>query len=289
MRVYFEAARPRTLVAGVVPVLAGTAAAAHFIAWRFACALIAAVAVQVAVNYANDYFDFVHGVDTHDRLGPRRLTASGLISPARMQLATALALGVASVPGLALAWVLGPQVIVVGLLCFAAALGYSGGPKPFASLGLGEVFVFVFFGLVGTVGSAYVQTRQILGLAVAVSIPVGFLAAAILLVNNIRDVDTDGAAGKRTLAVRIGRDRAVTLFGGLLVGAFVVTAGTAALLQAWGALAGLGAIPLAVGPIRLVNTRRDGAGLIQALGGTARLQLAFGGLLAAGLWIASAR
>jgi 1,4-dihydroxy-2-naphthoate octaprenyltransferase len=289
VRVYVEAARPKTLVAGVVPVLAGTAAAAHFIAWRFVSALIAAVAVQVAVNYANDYFDFVRGVDTHDRLGPRRLTASGLISPARMRLATALALGVASVPGLALAWVLGPQVIVVGLLCFAAALGYSGGPKPFASLGLGEVFVFVFFGLVGTVGAAYVQTRQILALAVAVSIPVGFLAAAILLVNNIRDVDTDAAAGKRTLAVRVGRERAVAVFAGLLVGAFVAIAGTAALLGAWGPLPALAAIPLAVRPIRLVNGRRDGPGLIQALVGTARLQLVFGGLLAAGLWIASVR
>lgn len=273
----------------MVPVLVGTAAAAHFIAWRFACALVAAVAVQIAVNYANDYFDAVRGVDTHDRLGPRRLTASGLVSPARMQLATGLALAVASVPGLALAWALGPQVIVVGLFCFAAALGYSGGPRPFASLGLGEVFVFVFFGLVGTVGAAYVQTRHLLGLAGAVSVPVGFLAAAILLANNIRDIDTDGAAGKRTLAVRIGRPRAVQLYVALLAGSFLLSLATALAWRTWGPLLSLLAVPLAIKPVRVVLTRRDGPGLIQALVGTARLQLAFGALLTIGLWVAPGR
>lgn len=288
MRVFVEAARPKTLGAGVVPVLVGTAAAHHFIAWRFGCALVAAVAVQIAVNYANDYFDAVRGVDTHERLGPRRLTASGLVSPAKMRLATGLALAVASVPGLALAWALGPQVIVVGLFCFAAALGYSGGPRPFASLGLGEVFVFAFFGLVGTVGAAYVQTSHLMGLAVALSVPVGFLAAAILLANNIRDVDTDATAGKRTLAVRIGRQRAVTLYAGLMIGAFVVAVGTAAAYWTWGPLVTLVAAPLVVKPIALVRTRRDGPGLIRALVGTARVQLAFGGLLAVGVWAAFA-
>ena len=211
------------------------------------------------------------------------MTAAGLVTPAQMRLAVALALVVASVPGLALAAVLGPQVIVVGALSFAAALGYSGGPRPFGAIGLGEVFVFVFFGLVGTVGAAYVQTHRTSGLAVAASVPVGALAAAILLANNIRDVDTDGAAGKRTLAVRIGRDRARDLYAGLVMVAFVATAGMAPAFRTPGALLGLAALPLAVAPVRLVRTRVDGPGLIRALVGTARLQLVFGALLAVGL------
>ena len=220
---FWEAARPKTLGAGVVCVLVGTAAAGSFIAWRFVAAMVASVAVQVAVNYANDYFDAVKGVDTVQRTGPRRITSAGLVTPGQMRLATGVALGVASVPGLALAAALGPQVIVVGLFCFAAALGYSGGPRPFASLGLGEVFVFVFFGIVGTVGAAYVQTGHLSSLAFAVAVPVGALASALLLANNIRDIDTDAAAGKATLAVRIGRERARAVFGGLFAAAFAGT------------------------------------------------------------------
>src|SRR6266480_2638174 len=208
---FWEAARPKTLGAGVVCVLVGTAAAGSFIAWRFVAAMVASVAVQVAVNYANDYFDAVKGVDTVHRTGPRRVTSAGLVTPGQMRLATGVALGVASVPGLAL----------------AAALGYSGGPKPFASLGLGEVFVFVFFGIVGTVGAAYVQTGHLTALAFAVAVPVGALASALLLANNIRDIDTDAAAGKATMAVRIGREPARAVFGGLFAVAFAATAATA--------------------------------------------------------------
>ena len=284
-RAFVEAARPKTLGAGVVCVLVGTAAAGRFIAWRFAAALLAAVAVQVAVNYANDYFDGVKGVDTGDRLGPRRLVAAGIVSPGQMRLATGIALGVASVPGLALAAAIGPQVIVVGALSFAAALGYSGGPKPFASLGLGEVFVFVFFGLVGTIGSAYVQTEKILARASVAAVPVGLLAAALLLVNNIRDIDTDAAAGKRTLAVRVGRQAARALYAGIVVGALAITAGAALGFRRWGILVALAAAPLARAPVGLVRTRTDGRGLIQALVATARLQTAYGVLLTAGLWI----
>ncbi|HEU5001191.1 MAG TPA: 1,4-dihydroxy-2-naphthoate polyprenyltransferase [Actinomycetota bacterium] len=284
-RAFVEAARPKTLGAGVVCVLVGTAAAGRFIAWRFFAALVAAVAVQIAVNYANDYFDGVKGVDTHTRLGPRRLVAAGVVSPNAMRLATGVALAVASVPGLALAARIGPQVIVVGLLSFAAALGYSGGPKPLASLGLGEVFVFVFFGLVGTIGSAYVQTEKILARASVAAVPVGLLAAALLLVNNIRDVDTDAAAGKATLAVRVGRRRAQALYTGIVAGAFAITAGAALGFRAWGILIGLLAAPLALKPLRLVRTRTDGPGLIQALVATARLQTVYGGLLTIGLWI----
>jgi 1,4-dihydroxy-2-naphthoate octaprenyltransferase len=281
---FWEAARPKTLGAGVVCVLVGTAAAGRFIAWRFAAAMLASVAVQVAVNYANDYFDAVKGVDTVHRMGPRRVTAAGLVSPGQMRLATGVALGVASVPGLALAAAIGPQVIVVGLLCFAAALGYSGGPRPFASLGLGEVFVFVFFGIVGTVGSAYVQTRHLTALAFAVAVPVGVLAAAILMANNIRDIDTDAAAGKRTMAVRIGREAATAVFAGMFVVAFAGVGAIALGFRRAGPLLALAALPLSVAPLRLVTTRLDGPGLIRALVGTARLQLVFGVLLALGLW-----
>src|SRR5207248_8160478 len=151
---FWEAARPKTLGAGVVCVLVGTAAAGSFIAWRFVAAMVASVAVQVAVNYANDYFDAVKGVDTVQRTGPRRITSAGLVTPGQMRLATGVALGVASVPGLALAAALGPQVIVVGLFCFAAALGYSGGPRPLPSPGLGGALGFVFFGIVGPGGGA---------------------------------------------------------------------------------------------------------------------------------------
>jgi len=283
--VFVEAARPRTLGAGVVCVVAGTAAANRFIAWRFSAALLAAVAVQVAVNYANDYFDAVKGVDTPHRIGPRRVTAAGLVTHAQMRLAIVLAFAVASVPGLALAAVIGPQVIVVGLASFAAALGYSGGPKPFASLGLGEVFVFAFFGVVGTVGSAYVQTKHLTALAFSVSVPVGCLAAAILLANNIRDVDTDAAAGKRTLAVRIGRGPAKAVYVALFVVAYAATVALALGFGRPWALLALASAPLAVQPLRLVRTRTDARSLIQALVATARLQLVYGALLAAGLWL----
>ena len=281
---FWEAARPKTLGAGVVCVLVGTAAAGSFIAWRFVAAMVASVAVQVAVNYANDYFDAVKGVDTVQRTGPRRVTSAGLVTPGQMRLATGVALGVASVPGLALAAALGPQVIVVGLFCFAAALGYSGGPRPFASLGLGEVFVFAFFGIVGTVGAAYVQSGHLTALAFAVAVPVGALASALLLANNIRDIDTDAAAGKRTMPVRIGREPARAVFGGLFAAAFAGTAAIALGFRRAGPLVALVALPLAVVPLRLVRSRSDGPGLIKALIGTARLQLVFGVLLALGLW-----
>lgn len=249
-------------------------------------ALIAAVAVQVAVNYANDYFDAVKGVDSGERIGPRRVTAAGLVSPTKMRLAVGVALGVASIPGLALAVAIGPQVIIVGLCSFAAALGYSGGPKPFASLGLGEAFVFVFFGLVGTIGSAYVQTHRLLGLAAGAAVPVGFMAAALLLVNNIRDIASDAAAGKRTLAVRIGAPAARGLYLGTVAGAFVITIALAAGYRDWWALIALAAAPLALKPITLVLTRTDGPNLIRALVGTARVQLLYGTLLAIGFWLA---
>jgi 1,4-dihydroxy-2-naphthoate octaprenyltransferase len=281
-----EAARPKTLSAGVAPVLVGTAAADRFVAWRFAAALVVGVAVQVGVNYANDYFDFVRGVDTPARVGPRRAVAAGLVAPARMRLAMLAAFGVAAVAGLALAAAAGWELLLVGALCFAAAVGYSGGPRPYASAGLGELFVFTFFGLVATVGSAYVQEGRIVAAAVAAAVPVGLLAVAILVVNNLRDIETDAAAGKRTLAARIGDARTRTLYVVLLAVAFASVAAAASAVRSLLPVLAALAAPLAAGPLRVVRGRAQGRGLIPALVGTARLQLVFGVLLALGLALA---
>ncbi|MDQ3982742.1 MAG: 1,4-dihydroxy-2-naphthoate polyprenyltransferase, partial [Actinomycetota bacterium] len=221
MRLWVEAARPRTLPAAVVPVLVGTSAAGHLIVWRFAAALLVSLALQVAVNYANDYFDGVRGVDTPERAGPRRAVASGLVRPSQMKAAVGLALAVAAAAGIALTIAVGPELLLVGALSIGAALAYSGGPRPYASAGLGEVFVFVFFGLVATVGSAYVQVETIPRLTVLASVPVGLLATAILVVNNLRDIPTDAAAGKKTLAVRLGPRGTRRLYAALLAGAAI--------------------------------------------------------------------
>lgn len=286
MGVWIEAARPKTLVAGAVPILVGTAAAGRLIPWRFVVALVAALAVQVGANFANDYFDAVKGVDLPTRIGPRRLTASGLIPRNRMKAAIAIAFLVASFAGLALAVALGPAIVAVaGLACVAAGLAYSGGPRPYGSAGWGEAAVFIFFGAVGTVGAAYVQTGGLVGVAVAASVPIGLLATSLLVANNVRDIATDRMTGKATLAVRIGRDRSRVLYRALVVGAFVSIPMVAVVSgRPWPLLALLAA-PLALRPWRLVATREDAIGLVQALVATARLELFFGVLLAAGLWI----
>jgi len=281
---WVEAARPRTLVAGVVPVLVGTSAADRFFFGRLIAALIVAIAIQVGVNYANDYFDALKGVDRPDRIGPRRATATGLISPARMRAGIAACIGAAVVAGLYLSALAGWHLVAVGALCFAALLGYSGGARPYGASGLGEVFVFLFFGVVATTGSAYVQSEHLQVTALAASVPVGALATAILVVNNLRDIGTDKRAGKLTLAARIGPHHTQRLYVLLVAAAFVsltviaLVAGSIAPLAAWASL------PLALKASRLVGARND-AGVIAALGATARLQLVFGTLLAAGLWI----
>lgn len=286
MNVYVEAARPRTLPAAVAPVLVGTAAAGEYIAWRFAAAMTVGVAVQVGVNYANDYFDGVRGVDTTERVGPRRAVAAGLVAPARMRTAMAAAFAVAGVAGVALAAAAGWELLVVGAACFVAALGYSGGPRPYASAGLGELFVFVFFGLVATAGSAYVQDEVIVLSSVLAGVSMGLLATALLVVNNLRDVATDEAAGKRTLAVRLGAEHTVVLYQGLVLGAFFplpLLAGTRA--SAWPLLA-LGALPLAGHALRVVRRADRPPALVRGLAATAQCQLAFGILLAFGLVLA---
>jgi 1,4-dihydroxy-2-naphthoate octaprenyltransferase len=285
VNVWVEAARPRTLTAAIAPVTVGTASVDTFIAWRAGAALLAAVAIQIAVNYANDLFDAERGVDTEERIGPRRATASGLVSPQQMRAAMWSALVVAAVAGSALALAVGPELWLVGLASFFAMLGYSGGPKPYASLGLGEVFVFIFFGLVATVGSAYVQVERIDEVAVAASIPVGFLAVAILVVNNVRDIATDATAGKRTLAVRMGEVTTKRLYVALLLGTVAAVPVIALTASSPLPLVALLACPLFVIAARSV-LRGSGPALLPALGATARAQLVFGGLLALGLGIA---
>ncbi|MGQ0679313.1 MAG: 1,4-dihydroxy-2-naphthoate polyprenyltransferase [Actinomycetota bacterium] len=286
-RLWVEAARPRTLVAGIVPVLVGTAVAqrvpdVQLSPGRFAGSLVVAVGMQVGVNFANDLFDARKGVDTEERLGPRRLTSSGLITPADMAKAMILAFAVAIAAGTGLAAVAGWELALVGAISVVAALGYSGGPWPYASKGLGEIFVFVFFGAVATAGSGYVQAEQVTGLALAASVPVGLLATAILVVNNLRDIGTDERSGKRTLAVRLGAGRTKLLYKAMIVSAYLSLA--VVTLAGGGPVAALPLLsaPLAVGPSRIVSTA-SGRGLIAALVATARLQLVFGMLLAVGI------
>jgi 1,4-dihydroxy-2-naphthoate octaprenyltransferase len=267
-------------------VLVGTAAAAAegpVVAWRALAALVVALALQVGVNYANDYSDGLRGTDTPGRLGPARLTATGLAAPASVRRAAAAAFAVAAAAGLALAIAVDLRLLLVGAAAIAAAVLYTGGPRPYGYSGFGELAVLAFFGVVATCGSAYVQLERVPAAAVAASVVVGLGAVAILLANNVRDIDGDRLAGKRTLAVRLGRSRSRDLFTAVVAGMFV----TAALLGLTRppVLATLAAVPLAVPPVRLVRSRTDGPGLIAALGATARLQLVTSLLLAAGLWV----
>lgn len=284
-RVWVGAARPRTLAAAVAPVAVGTAAAADaggleaLVAWRAGAALVVALALQVAVNFANDAFDAEGGVDTAARVGPARAVAAGWVSPAAMKWATAAALAVAGLAGLALAAATTWWLVAVGLACGLAALGYSGGPRPYASAGLGEAFVFVFFGLVATVGSAYVHVEAVAGVAVVAAVPVGLIAVALLVVNNLRDIPTDVAAGKVTLAVRLGDAGTRRLFAGLVAAALAVAVAAPPL---WPPLA-LAAAPLAWPAVRPVWAGAGGAELVGVLGATARLHLALAALVAAAL------
>jgi 1,4-dihydroxy-2-naphthoate polyprenyltransferase len=290
MNVWVEAARPRTLPASLAPVLVGTAAGARHggILWqRFALVVIVALAVQVAVNYANDYFDGVRGVDTVQRAGPRRAVASALVTPRAMLVAISLAMAVAAGAGLALAAMVSWWLILIGVGAFVALLGYSGGPKPYASAGLGEVFVFLFFGLIATLGSSYVQHRMLPATAWVAAVATGVLAVAILVVNNLRDVPTDAIAGKRTLAVRLGEARTRQLFiSAIAIGVLLAVVGEPlAARSAWPLLALL-AVPLAREPVNAVRGGGVGRALIPALGGTGKLELAVAVLLAAGLLLA---
>ena len=290
LAVWWRGARPRTLGAGLVPVVLGTAAAGEVIWWRFVAALLVGAGMQVGVNFANDYFDGVRGVDTHERLGPPRLTASGAASPRAVLAAALVALGVAAVAGLALALATEPALILfVGALALVAAVLYSGGPRPYAGLGLGELMVFLFFGLMATCGTAFVMIESVPSAAWWGGGALGFLAVAILVANNLRDVATDEASGKRTLAVRIGdmptrrlyRATVVAAFATIVIGVVVGIAVDGAGLPQW-ALFGLGAWVLAIRPMEAVNSA-TGRDLIPVLTGTAATHAACGLLTAFGL------
>ncbi|HKP90863.1 MAG TPA: 1,4-dihydroxy-2-naphthoate polyprenyltransferase [Thermoleophilaceae bacterium] len=287
LRLWLVAARPRTLPAAVAPVLVGTALARtegtfHWV--RFACALVGSVFIQVGTNLANDYSDARRGADTEDRLGPVRVTAGGLMPPRRVLVGTWVAFGIAVAAGAYLVAVAGWQLLLVGAASIAAGVLYTGGPRPYGYEGLGELFVFLFFGVVAVVGSYYVQVEELEWEAFALSVPVGLLASAILVVNNVRDVDTDRRAGKMTLAVRLGRTRARRLYAAMTLLAFVapVVIWAAGGLTAWILLALL-ALPLAPPLVRTVGTRTDGASLNGALAGTGRLLAVYSLLLSAGV------
>jgi 1,4-dihydroxy-2-naphthoate octaprenyltransferase len=280
---WFAGARPRTLPAALAPVLVGTGAAAAldgFDAVAAALALLVALALQVAVNYANDYSDGRRGTDA-DRVGPMRLVGSGAATPRQVLVAAALAFAVAALAGLALAAMTSWWLVAVGAVCIAAAWTYTGGPLPYGYRALGEVFVFVFFGLVAVVGTTYVQTGTLPGLAFAVAVPIGLLSVALLVVNNLRDISGDAAVGKRTLAVLLGERATRWTFVGLIATAFVIVAAVG-VTRPW-ALVALLSVPLSVPPARTVLSGGRGPLLIGALQGTGLLTLVTGILLAAGL------
>src|SRR5436190_9189934 len=285
VRIWLMAARIRTLPAALAPVLVGTALAGFqhvFHPLRFIAALIGAIFIQVGTNLSNDYSDARRGADTEDRLGPVRVTAGGLVPPQQVLLATYASFAVAVLAGIYLTAVAGWQLLLVGAASIAAGVLYTGGPRPYGYEGLGELFVFLFFGVVAVAGSYFVQVEKLEWEAFALSVPVGLLASAILVVNNVRDVDTDRRAGKRTLAVKLGRGGARNLFDAMLAVAFAAPVAIAAsgALTAWVLLPLLSA-PLAIPLRRTVRTRTDGPSLNGALAGTGRLLAVYSLLLSA--------
>jgi len=288
VRAWIVAARPATLLASVAPVLVGSglAAADGVLRWdALAAALGAAVLINIAANLANDASDAARGTDTTDRIGPRRVVATGLLTARQVWVGTAILVVLAAGLAVYLASISDWFVIGgLGLISVAAMVGYSGGPWPYGYHGLGEVSVFVFFGLVAVVGSRFVHDATAPVDAWLLAIPVGLLVTAILVANNIRDIDTDRATGKTTLAVILGRSGTRALFTTMILGAFGAI-GVFALLDLvpTGSLVALAAIPLAVPPIRIVGRASDGPSLIAALQATARLHLATGVLLAIGV------
>ena len=320
-RLWVAGARPRTFPAAIVPVAVGTAVGyassghltvttaagaersstgtvgmlVHQLNWGHAvCALIVALFIQIGTNYVNDYADGVRGTD-EARVGPVRLVAGGLASVRSVKMAALISFGIAALAGLVLAATVSWWLVPLGFVCGVAGWAYTGGPKPYGYLGLGELFVFVFFGLVATVGSAYVQHAPFTlvhgattftytfdwAYPIWAGVPVGLLAVALLEGNNMRDIATDTVAGKRTLAVRMGRRNSGFFYLFLLV-AVAVSIGVLHRWNAW-ALLGLAALPLAVSPIKVALSDRSGKDLLPLLGATARLQIATGILLTAGI------
>ncbi|MGZ4214398.1 MAG: 1,4-dihydroxy-2-naphthoate polyprenyltransferase [Solirubrobacteraceae bacterium] len=287
VRIWLMAARIRTLPAAIAPVLVGTALAGWqhvFYPLRFVAALIGAIFIQVGTNLSNDYSDARRGADAEDRLGPVRVTAGGLVPPSQVLVATYVSFGVAVLAGVYLVVVAGWQLLLVGAASILAGVLYTGGPKPYGYEGLGELFVFLFFGIVAVAGSYFVQVKHLDWKAFALAVPVGLLASGILVVNNFRDIDSDRRAGKRTLAVRLGRAKTRTMFAVIVYLAFVLAPVTWVFgpMKPWVLLPWL-TLPLAAQIVREVRNRTDGPSLNQALAHTGMLQLAFCTLLSAGL------
>ena len=284
-RDWLAGARPRTLPAALVPVAVGTGVAigyGHFSAWRALLALVVALALQVGVNYANDYSDGIRGTD-EARVGPVRLVAAGLAPPRQVLTAAGASFAVACLAGFVLAATTAWWLLAVGAAAVVAAWTYTGGRHPYGYRGFGEVAVFAFFGLAAVVGTAYVQVRTLTWLSVAAAVPVGLLACALLVINNLRDIPTDTVTGKRTLAVVLGDHRTRVLYAACIVIPFCAAVAIAAAKPL--TLIALAAVPFALAPLRLVRQGASGPGLITALGQTGRLQLAFGVLLTLGLAI----
>ena len=287
VRTWLMAARPRTLPAAASPVLVGTAVPATMGTFRigpFIAAMLGALLIQIGANLSNDYSDARRGADTEDRLGPVRVTAGGLVPPKQVLQATYVTFGLAVLCGIYLVVFSGWELLLLGALSIAAGVLYTGGPRPYGYEGLGEVFVFLFFGVVAVAGSAFAQSKDWPWEAFVLAIPVGLIASAILVVNNVRDMETDRRAGKRTLAVRLGRKRARDMYAAMIYLAFP----TALLplvggdLSPWLLLCWL-SLPLAVPLVRAVRTHTDGPTLNGVLAGTGRLQLVFCVLLGAGI------
>jgi 1,4-dihydroxy-2-naphthoate octaprenyltransferase len=289
LRIWLMAARPRTLPAAAAPVLVGTALAGTLGTFKpltFAATLLGALFIQIGTNLSNDYSDARRGADTEDRLGPVRVTAGGLVPPRQVLIATYVAFGLAVLVGIYLIVTAGWQLLLVGIASILAGVLYTGGPRPYGYEGLGEVFVFLFFGVVAVTGTYFCQKQHLTWESFVLAVPVGLLAASLLMVNNVRDLETDRRAGKRTLAVRLGRPRARVLYAAMVYLAFLtaplawVLGGTG--LSPWLLLPWL-ALPVAAPVVRIVRQRVDGPSLNGALAKTGMLQLVFCVLLSAGL------
>ena len=287
LRIWLMAARIRTLPAAIAPVLVGTAVAVERDVFRpgaFVAAMLGSIFIQIGTNLANDYSDARRGADAEDRVGPVRVTAGGLVPPRQVLIATYVTFGLAVLCGLYLVLVAGIELLILGVASIAAGVLYTGGPKPYGYEGLGEVFVFLFFGIVAVTGSTFAQLEAWPWESFVLAVPVGLLAAAILVVNNVRDMDSDRRAGKRTLAVRLGRERGRTIYALMLYGAYLFAPLPWLLgsLSAWLLLPWL-TLPLAVRLARTVREHADGPTLNEMLARTGMLQLAFCLLLSGGV------
>jgi 1,4-dihydroxy-2-naphthoate polyprenyltransferase len=269
--IWVDGARPRTLPAAIAPVLVATALAGDsFNPLTALLALVVSLSLQIGVNYANDYSDGIRGTD-NDRIGPSRITAGGLAKPIQVKSAAFISFGVAAVAGLGLAITTSWWLIAVGAISIAAAWGYTGGKSPYGYIGLGELFVFIFFGLVATVGSFYVQTDQITGQSILAGIIVGSLACAILVINNVRDRAKDEVVGKRTLAVRLGDKNSRILYSVLVTAPYLLTAGFG---SPWTMLTLL-TLPMTISILKALWSGIQGVDLIALLGKTGKLQMLF--------------